>query len=126
MLQTTQPLSLPVSMTNCDGLTVKCLVGAGLAWLEQHYEAINRLNVFPVPDGDTGTNMLLTMRAAYLEIAGDNSTAVSLVADKLAHGAIHGSRGNSGTVLSQFFKGFADAIRGKYSLDARHIAAAFR
>jgi DAK2 domain fusion protein YloV len=126
MLRIIRPLSLPVLATTCDGLIVKRLMGAGLAWLEQHYETVNRLNVFPVPDGDTGTNMLLTMRAAYLEIVEDDSKAVGVIADKLAHGAIHGSRGNSGTVLSQFFKGFADAIRGKYSLDARQIAAGFR
>ncbi len=52
----------------CDGLGLKRLMGFGLAWLERHQEAINALNVYPVPDGDTGTNMLLTMQSAYQEI----------------------------------------------------------
>lgn len=114
------------AMTTCDGRVVRELIRAGAAWLEKHHEAVNQLNVFPVPDGDTGTNMLLTIRAAYHAIANDDSASVGAVVDRLAYGALHGSRGNSGTVLSQFFRGFADALRSTASLDAKGLSAAFR
>jgi DAK2 domain fusion protein YloV len=110
----------------CDGPGFKRLAAAGLAWLEQNYEAVNQLNVFPVPDGDTGTNMLLTMRAAYGEIADNDSPDVSVIADKLAYGAIMGSRGNSGTILSQLLRGFAQAVNGRHDFDAELLAAGAR
>jgi uncharacterized protein len=110
----------------CDGPGLKGLAAGGLAWLEQNYESVNQLNVFPVPDGDTGTNMLLTMRAAYREIADNDSPDVSVIADKLAYGAIMGSRGNSGTILSQLFRGFAQAVNGRRAFDAALMAAGAR
>ncbi len=113
-------------MTTCDGPAFKHLSAASLAWLEQNYEAVNQLNVFPVPDGDTGTNMLLTMRAAYHEIAANESREVGVITDKLAYGAIMGSRGNSGTILSQLFRGFAQALAGKRQFDAALLAASAR
>jgi DAK2 domain fusion protein YloV len=121
-----QPSSPHLSITTCDGPTFKHLSAASLAWLEQNYEAVNQLNVFPVPDGDTGTNMLLTMRAAYHEIAANESPEVGEIADKLAYGAIMGSRGNSGTILSQLFRGFAQALAGKRQFDAALLAASVR
>jgi DAK2 domain fusion protein YloV len=114
------------SITTCDGPAFKHLSAASLAWLEQNYEAVNQLNVFPVPDGDTGTNMLLTLRAAYHEIAANDSPDVGVIADKLAYGAIMGSRGNSGTILSQLFRGFAQALSGKRQFDATLLAASAR
>src|SRR5215510_11576957 len=107
---------------SCDGPGFKQLASAGLAWLEQNHEAVNQLNVFPVPDGDTGTNMLLTMRAAYGEIAANPSPDVSVIADKLAYGAIMGSRGNSGTILSQLFRGFAQSLIGQHSFDGNGLS----
>src|SRR5215510_5154215 len=115
-----------IPTTYCDGTGLKKLFEAGLAWLEQNYEHVNQLNVFPVPDGDTGTNMLLTMRAAYREIAADESPYVGVIADKLAYGAIMGSRGNSGTILSQLFRGFAQAVNGRRAFDAALMAAGAR
>jgi DAK2 domain fusion protein YloV len=111
---------------SCDGPGFKQLAAAGLAWLEQNHDAVNQLNVFPVPDGDTGTNMLLTMRAAYREIAENTSPDVSEIADKLAYGAIMGSRGNSGTILSQLLRGFAQAVNGKHDFDAELVAIGWR
>ncbi len=102
----------------CDGPGLKRLVAAGLAWLEQNFESVNQLNVFPVPDGDTGTNMLLTMRAAYGEVAANASPDVGVITDKVAYGAIMGSRGNSGTILSQLFRGFAQGVAGQHEFDA--------
>jgi uncharacterized protein len=116
----------PTQIRTCDGPGLKRLAAAGLAWLEQNYEAVNQLNVFPVPDGDTGTNMLLTMRAAYREIATNDSPDVGVIADKLAYGAIMGSRGNSGTILSQLFRGFAQGIAGEHEFDADLLAVGAR
>lgn len=94
----------------CDGQTFKKLVQAGLAWLEQNYEEVNALNVFPVPDGDTGTNMMLTMRSAYGEIADSDEMHVGKVAAQVYNGALMGARGNSGVILSQLWRGFARGI----------------
>ncbi|MCB8936478.1 MAG: DAK2 domain-containing protein, partial [Candidatus Promineofilum sp.] len=69
---------------------------AGLLWLEQNRDHVNALNVFPVPDGDTGTNMLLTMRSAYARIESSDDIHVGKVAGLLAQGALMGARGNSG------------------------------
>src|SRR6188472_2106423 len=74
-----------------------------------HTDEINRLNVFPVADADTGTNMLFTMRAAWAQAnASPDAVDVSLVAAALADGALHGARGNSGVILSQILRGLAD------------------
>ena len=79
--------------------------------LEQYRDAINALNVFPVPDGDTGTNMLLTMRSAMEGCSQTTNASVGDTAAALADGAFWGARGNSGVILSQFFKGIADVLR---------------
>ena len=84
-----------------DGQDLKKALLAGTAWLEEHREAINALNVFPVPDGDTGSNMSATMQAAIRGIAESNETSAGIIAAKLAHGALMGARGNSGVILSQ-------------------------
>ncbi|NIV29765.1 MAG: DAK2 domain-containing protein [Anaerolineae bacterium] len=110
----------------CDGRGLKRLVGAGLAWLERHQAAINALNVYPVPDGDTGTNMLLTMQSAYQEIQDSPEEEVSIIAQKVAHGALMGARGNSGVILSQIFRGFARSLEGVDAFDSVQFAAALR
>jgi hypothetical protein len=108
----------------CDGQRFKHLVEAGLAWLEQHSDAINALNVFPVPDGDTGTNMLLTLQSAYKEIAALPEESVSEVAQAVAYGALMGARGNSGVILSQILRGFAHSVEGCQAFDAQGFAEA--
>jgi DAK2 domain fusion protein YloV len=110
----------------CDGRGLKRLIGAGLAWLERHQAAINALNVYPVPDGDTGTNMLLTMQSAYKEIQDSPEAEVGVIAQKVAHGALMGARGNSGVILSQIFRGFARPLEGLESFDTVQFAAALR
>ena len=110
----------------CDGRGLKRLVGAGLAWLERHQAAINALNVYPVPDGDTGTNMLLTMQSAYHEIQESPEAEVGTIAQKVAHGALMGARGNSGVILSQIFRGFARSLEGVEAFDTVQFAAALR
>lgn len=93
-----------------DGQGLKQLVEAGLTWLKTHQQTVNALNVFPVPDGDTGTNMVLTMQAAYNEIASSGETNVGKMAHAVAQGALMGARGNSGVILSQLWRGFARAL----------------
>ncbi|HYO87215.1 MAG TPA: DAK2 domain-containing protein [Candidatus Limnocylindrales bacterium] len=109
-----------------DGYLVKQLFGAGLQWLEQNKEAVNRLNVFPVPDGDTGTNMYLTLRHAYLEIAHVEETHVGKLMRILSNGALRGARGNSGVILSQLFAGTAAALEGQEHVTASVFADATR
>lgn len=108
-----------------DGLALKQLVEAGLTWLRTNHQLVNNLNVFPVPDGDTGTNMLLTMQAAYDEIANLGHHNVGQMAAAVAQGALMGARGNSGVILSQLWRGFARALHGKEVLDGPAFAAAF-
>ncbi len=116
---TTQPQHLTL-----DGQQLKGLLLAGMAWLEQHYQIVNQLNVFPVPDGDTGINMLLTMQSAWAEIAELEDTHVGQIMRKFARGAVNGSRGNSGVILSQIWRGFSVALREREILDAQAFAEA--
>jgi DAK2 domain fusion protein YloV len=115
-----------VPIVSCDGRGLKRLMRFGLAWLERHQEAINALNVYPVPDGDTGTNMLLTMQSAYGEIHDSPEEEVGRIAQKVAHGALMGARGNSGVILSQVFRGFARALEGVMAFSTIQFASALR
>jgi DAK2 domain fusion protein YloV len=116
----------PSVHTLCDGRTLKLLVQAGCDWLDKHHTIVNQLNVFPVPDGDTGTNMLMTMRNALKEVNDYDSEHAGQVAARIAHGAMMGSRGNSGTILSQLWQGFAHAARDHSALDADTLVKALR
>ena len=107
-----------------DGQGFKRLVKAALVWLQHHQEAINVLNVYPVPDGDTGTNMVLTMRAAWAEIEDTPEHNVGQVAHHMAQGALMGARGNSGVILSQVWRGFARSLDGKKVYRAQDLAEA--
>jgi len=115
---------LDVTRERLDGATLRCLFTAGVGWLERHVEEINRLNVFPVPDGDTGTNMLLTVQKAEATASMIDDASVSAVSDALANGALRGARGNSGTILSTLMRGFADGLAGQYHMDASAFANA--
>ncbi len=119
-----QDLDSPIR--SCDGRGLKRLVRSGLAWLERHQAAINALNVYPVPDGDTGTNMVLTMQSAYHEIQDSPEEEVGAVAQKVAHGALMGARGNSGVILSQIFRGFARSLEGVMAFNSVQFAAGLR
>ena len=109
-----------------DGQGFKRLVKAGLSWLQHHQTAINTLNVYPVPDGDTGTNMVLTMQSAWVEIQDSPERNVGQIARQVAHGALMGARGNSGVILSQIWRGFARSLDGKDVYRAKDLAAACR
>jgi DAK2 domain fusion protein YloV len=93
--------------------------------LESNVEAVNALNVFPVPDGDTGTNMLLTLKAVVQAANDIPGSAISNVANAAAHGALLGARGNSGVIFSQFLRGIARTFEGHADADAGLLAAAF-
>ena len=101
-----------IQIHEIDGLLLREMVLSGAALLEKNREAVDALNVFPVPDGDTGTNMSLTMASATREINQHEYTSASKAADALAKGALRGARGNSGVITSQLYRGFAKAIDG--------------
>ena len=107
-----------------DGQGFKRLFRAALAWLQYHQAAINVLNVYPVPDGDTGTNMVLTMQSAWAEIEDSPENNVGRMAHQMAHGALMGARGNSGVILSQIWRGFARSLDGKEVYRVQDLAAA--
>lgn len=111
-------------LLTCDGYLFKRMAEAGLAWIEHNQEKVNQLNVFPVPDGDTGTNMFLTMRKAVDEIASLNEGHVGTVCQALAYGARLGARGNSGVILSEWWRGFAEALKDRETFDAALFAQA--
>jgi DAK2 domain fusion protein YloV len=108
-----------------NGQSVKRLVEAGLTWLRTNQQTVNALNVFPVPDGDTGTNMVLTMQSAWNEIKDLGYRSTSDMAGAVSKGALMGARGNSGVILSQLWRGFARGVHGKEILDGPTLARAF-
>jgi len=104
-----------------DGQALKRLFYAGLEQVSQNVAAINRMNVFPVPDGDTGINMHHTLQRAYTEIEAVDSQDAALMAGRFAYGALMGARGNSGTILSQWLKGFAEGVQQAQTLTPPHL-----
>ena len=100
-----------------NGKQFKLLIEASLRWLRANQQLVNSLNVFPVPDGDTGTNMLLTMQAAYNEISSMEDENIGRIAKNVAQGALMGARGNSGVILSQILRGFARVLDNHPEMD---------
>ena len=107
-----------------DGRLFKRALLGSLSWLGANQEEVNRLNVFPVPDGDTGTNMLLTLQSAVEDIRESEAKEISKIAALAAHGSLMGARGNSGVILSQIFRGFAKHVQGKSELTPAELADA--
>jgi hypothetical protein len=108
----------------CTGLGVKKLLQASQQWLEAHVQVVNNLNVFPVPDGDTGTNMLLTLRSAVAAAQTAPDKVAGMVLEQAAYGALMGARGNSGVIFSQFLQGMADSLAGESTITAANLAEA--
>src|SRR4030042_2811975 len=104
-----------------DGKALKQMFASSTAWLEKSVPDINAINVFPVPDGDTGTNMFLTMQSALEEAKRNSHDDVSSVVQSMAYGALMGARGNSGVILSQFWRGLAKELEGKSSFDSEDL-----
>ena len=106
-------------------LILKKMFIAGYKMLDTNKETVNALNVFPVPDGDTGINMSLTMQSAIKEISATPSISMDAFTSGLSKGALRGARGNSGVILSQILKGFASGIT-KEEVDIKHFAKALK
>lgn len=100
-----------------DGQAMKRLIDAGLTWLRTNQQIVNSLNVFPVPDGDTGTNMTLTLQSAWNEIKDLGTRNLSEMAAAVSKGALMGARGNSGVITSQILRGFSRGVHEKAVLD---------
>lgn len=108
-----------------DGQLYKTLVINGAANLSVHYQEVDALNVFPVPDGDTGTNMRMTIEAGANAIKNLEENSIYDIAKKLSRGMLMGARGNSGVILSQFFRGIYKGLAGFEEVTARDLGKAF-
>ncbi|NMA83872.1 MAG: DAK2 domain-containing protein [Epulopiscium sp.] len=115
-----------MSMQHIDGGLLKRMMIAGANYLESKKQEVDTLNVFPVPDGDTGTNMSLTVLAAAKEIQKINSNRADEVAKAAASGSLRGARGNSGVILSQLFRGFSKGLVGHEEITAQVLAKALK
>jgi len=107
-----------------DGKDLRDMFAAGSSWLEKSVDEVNAINVFPVPDGDTGTNMLLTLRSVIEEADRATDTTVGVMAKAMSHGALLGARGNSGVILAQIFRGLSKGFDGKAQFNGAEWAAA--
>ncbi len=115
-----------VGLNRLDGVALSNMIANGAANLSQNADYVDSLNVFPVPDGDTGTNMNLTMTSGAKEVATMNTSDVAEVSSKFARGLLMGARGNSGVILSQLFRGFGKAVEGKTELTTIDFAEALK
>ena len=109
-----------------DGLLLRDMVVAGAALLEKNREAVDALNVFPVPDGDTGTNMSLTMQSATREVNAQEYLRADEAAAAISKGALKGARGNSGVITSQLLRGFATSLKGVEKITPVQFAQALK
>jgi len=115
---------LKLKVLHLDGEDFKKILLGSVEFLSKYRSEINNLNVFPVPDGDTGTNLYLTLSGALKEIGKVNSNRLDEVTDAAARGSLMNARGNSGVILSQMFLGFANALKGKAAAKAEDFANA--
>lgn len=111
-------------MRTIDGLFLKNMFISGANNLENNKNLVNSLNVFPVPDGDTGTNMSLTMSSAVKEINNAKDNSISVISELAANGSLMGARGNSGVILSQILRGFAKALKKEAKINSVSLANA--
>lgn len=112
-------------MKELNGITLKQMIISGANNLYNHYPEIDALNVFPVPDGDTGMNMNLTVSSGAKEIANRNDTDVYEISRAFSKGLLMGARGNSGVITSQIFRGFAQSLEGKKAIKSLEFAEAW-
>ncbi len=114
----------PNVRTTIDGASLRKMILSAAASVENHKQQINELNVFPVPDGDTGTNMSMTLNAAADELRKAGELTLTKTADKIASAMLRGARGNSGVILSLLFRGFSKTLKGCEICDGAELAAA--
>lgn len=117
---------IPVTINNISPKTLKSMFIAGAKYLESKKNYVDELNVFPVPDGDTGTNMTLTILAAVKEVQKADSDDINAIAKAISFGSLRGARGNSGVILSQLFRGFCKEIVEHDVIDTMVIANALQ
>ncbi len=115
-----------MNIKNINGLLFKTLVESGANNLANDYRRIDDLNVFPVPDGDTGTNMKMTFMAGYNEIKNEKIESMDKMSKKLSRGLLMGARGNSGVILSQLFRGLHQGFGGNDLVNAQSLTKGFR
>jgi len=115
-----------MAVTQLDGRGFGRFVVAGTYFLGKYRSVLNDLNVFPVPDGDTGSNMFLTAKAAVREAGTVRGESLAIVAAAAAKGSLLGARGNSGVILSQMLRGFAHSVRHRDAIDTFQIALGMR
>ncbi len=115
-----------MGFTNIDGRLLKKMIVAGANNLNKNKQMVDELNVFPVPDGDTGTNMSLTVLSAAKEVMKTDTDNIYAVAKAAANGSLRGARGNSGVILSQLFRGFSKGLEGCQTANIDNIAKAFK
>lgn len=111
-------------MNTIDANMLKKMFLSGAQRLDSKKEWINELNVFPVPDGDTGTNMTMTIMSAAREVQAIETPTMENLAKAISMGALRGARGNSGVILSQLFRGFSKEIKEAEVIDAQILASA--
>ncbi len=109
-----------------DGELFRKILVGGANGIRSHIDQINDLNVFPVPDGDTGTNMSRTIESGVAKISSEEHISLGKVAEDFAKGSLFGARGNSGVILSQFFAGLCEALADKETVSAKELAEAYR
>ncbi len=114
-----------MAVQHIDGKKLKNMIISGANNLDNNKNLVNALNVFPVPDGDTGTNMSLTMSSAVKEVKNTKKDDVFSIIDAIANGSLMGARGNSGVILSQIFRGFAKGLKSVENIDCTSLANAF-
>jgi len=109
-----------------DGQMLKKIIISGANNLENNKKMVDDLNVFPVPDGDTGTNMSMTINAAARDLLSRDDASVSVISDFIAASSLRGARGNSGVILSQLFRGFSRGLKGLHTVNTIQLAAALK
>jgi dihydroxyacetone kinase-like predicted kinase len=113
-----------VAVRYLDGTRLRRSAAVAARWVSQRQENLNGINVFPVPDGDTGTNLAATLVSAADRAQRVRERGVGAVSRALADGALYGACGNSGAILAQFFEGFASSLEGRQRASGRSLAEA--
>lgn len=113
-----------IIINTIDGKLLAAMIISGANNLYNHKDEVDELNVFPVPDGDTGTNMSLTINAVSAELSSNTELSLTKVADRISYAALRGARGNSGVILSQLFRGFSKSLKGKKSCNGIDFSTA--
>ena len=109
-----------------DGKNLRDMLVSGANNLQNHRDLVDKLNVFPVPDGDTGTNMSLTISYAMKELSKVENDDITQIGKAVSKGSLMGARGNSGVILSQIIRGIAKSIEGKDKLSSEDLSKAFK